>query len=1007
MPVPTPRGSPNTISGRVIQRFSQITVILLVINVVSAAGAQAPKYDVLTHHNDIYRSGVYSSEMILRPANVNSKSFGKIFARRVLGQIWGQPLYVRGVPVKGRLRNVVYVATSENWVYGFDADDRTPDETTKPLMSAFLGKPAMIDEDNFHTIFPSNGISGTPAIDLGNPPNPSKGTLYVVAKLAGDKKFHIFALDLSSLAIRRNVVVSGEAPGQDASGHILKISFDDPDSDSDSNHLNRPALLISNNYLIVAFGSGPPKNDWDASKYHGWVMSYSLPDLVRTGVFITTPSTDTGMGGIWQSGNGPAADDQGDVYFMTGNGKFQSTRALPDLADAFVKLDNHDGTLHLKAWYSPPSREVLQACDLDLGTSGPAVLQDAGKVLGAGKSGILYVLDKDKENLGETETTLTDADDWRGTPDCANKKCIRVAENQYEPPAKTKLACSMKGANGSDTGFNTEDSDHLNSWNKVLDSYPHVHGAPVVWNLGNGSSNLYVWPEQDFLKAYRFNGQSFSPNPVGSSAPVTAARMSMPGGVLSLSWNGANTETGILWAARPDPDARQYAVGTPFVSVFNDVLPNGDGFYEDQQHFVFRNKEGAIWDSFYNRTENQWRFQQVNFSGIPAAGGVFVSVFGSADQQHFAYTDALGNIWDSFYRHSDDKWFFQPIASNGHTPVGGIFVSAFHDQQHFVWRDGSGSIWDSYYRQHDGGWDFQPIHTNGHPAAGNVFVSVFDSADQQHFVYTDSAGNIWDSFYIRGDDNPWHFQQIDTHGHTPVGGIFVSAFHDQQHFAWRDGSGSIWDSYYVQGDGWHFQPIHTNGHPVAGGIFVSVFDSADQQHFAYTDAVGNIWDSFYRRSDDKWLFQPITTNGHAPVGGIFVSAFHDQQHFVWRDGAGSIWDSYYVQEHGWHFQRINNTIDCMSSSGSDLTPNDAPCNAINKTVRGYLEAFDATPGPNGRLKELWNSKANRNDGVWFAKQSPPTIADGKAFLVEFPPPIPGRDWSDSKAFGRLVVYTLR
>src|SRR6266853_6473099 len=112
-----------------MKRFSLpfFAALLFVSNVLSIAGAQVPKYDVLTHHNDIYRSGVYSSESILRPANVNSKSFGKIFARRVLGQIWGQPLYVRGVPVKGRLRNVVYVATSENWVYGFDADDRTPD----------------------------------------------------------------------------------------------------------------------------------------------------------------------------------------------------------------------------------------------------------------------------------------------------------------------------------------------------------------------------------------------------------------------------------------------------------------------------------------------------------------------------------------------------------------------------------------------------------------------------------------------------------------------------------------------------------------------------------------------------------------------------------------------------------------------------------------------------------------------------------------------------------------
>jgi hypothetical protein len=871
-----------------MKRFSLpfFAALLFVINVLSIAGAQVPKYDVLTHHNDIYRSGVYSSETILRPTNVNSKSFGKIFARRVLGQIWGQPLYVRGVPVNGRLRNVVYVATSENWVYGFDADDRTPYEGTKPLMCVFLGSPQWVGDRTFQTIYPSNGITSTPAIDIGIPPDPSKGMLYVVARLKQDDKFHIFALDLRSLAIRPNatgqktgVIVSVTVPGQGTT----TVSFDE-----DEDHLNRPALLISNNYLIIAFGSGP-NNDQDAPNYHGWVMSYSLPNLVRTGVFVTTPTK--GMGGIWQSGNGPAADDQGNVYFLTGNGDFQSTRVPLDLANAFVKLANSDGTLRLRDWYAPPSRDILKHCDLDLGSSGPALLQDAGKVLGVGKSGILYVLDK--ENLGKTDTALAAPAAWRGTPDCTTGQCFRVAENQYASPANTKLACPTSDID-THTHFSGGDK-----WKEVVESYPHVHGAPVVWNLGNGTFNLYVWPEQDYLKVYRFDGKSFSPNPVGSSAPVAAARMSMPGGVLSLSWNGANATTGIIWAARPDPDARQNAVDTPFVSVFR-----------DQQHFVFRNMDGAVWDSFYARAENKWHFQQVNFSGIPATGGVFVSVFDAADQQHFAYTDGVGNIWHSLYRRGDRKWLFH---------------------------------------------------------------------------------------------------QIDTHGHPAVGGIFVSAFHDQQHFVWRDASGSIWDSFYAQADDkWHFNHINTNGHPATGGVFVSVFDAADQQHFVYTDGVGNIWDSLYRRGDHKWLFHQIDTHGHPPAGGIFVSAFYDQQHFVWRDASGSIWDSFYAQaDDKWHFNTINSTFNCMDSSASNLTPDDAPCNAINKIVRGYVEAFAATPTSDGHLVKLWNSKDNQNDGVWFAKQGPPTIADGKVFLAEFPPPLPRQEWSDNNAFGRLVVYSLR
>src|SRR5262249_49489854 len=157
-----------------------------------------------TYHNDVYRSGVYGSETILRPTSVKPGRFGKLFARKVNGQISGQPLYVRGVPVNGQLRNVVYVATSENWVYGFDADDWTPDDETPPLMRRQLeGIPDRIGNQDFYTIYPSNGVSSTPVIDLGNPPDPRNSTLYVVAKLDSDKKFRVFALDLRTLANRR------------------------------------------------------------------------------------------------------------------------------------------------------------------------------------------------------------------------------------------------------------------------------------------------------------------------------------------------------------------------------------------------------------------------------------------------------------------------------------------------------------------------------------------------------------------------------------------------------------------------------------------------------------------------------------------------------------------------------------------------------------------------------------------------------------------------------------
>jgi hypothetical protein len=399
-----------------------IAALLFVIDWSLGAQAESTR-NVVTQHNDIFRSGVYAGETTLRPSNVNPGAFGQIFARSVVGQMWGQPLYVRGVPVRGTARNVVYVATSENWVYGFDADDLNPAESTPPLISVHLGDPKPVNPAVFGTIKPSNGISSTPVIDLASSPNVSTGILYVVALLNKDQKFHIFALDLTSLAVRSDVVIAATVPGQSPQGPTT-ISF------NASEHLNRPALLIVNGHLIIAFGSGP-NNDSDGIAYHGWVLSYGLPGLAQTGAFITTPTTDTGMGSIWQSGNGPAADDQGNVYVMTGNGRFQSINGHTDLANSFIKLSVKPQSLDLADWYAPPSRDVLDACDLDLGASGPAVIPQAGKVLGAGKSGILYVLDKD--NMGKTDTLLASPGTWQGAPDCTRGQCFRIAENHNMP----------------------------------------------------------------------------------------------------------------------------------------------------------------------------------------------------------------------------------------------------------------------------------------------------------------------------------------------------------------------------------------------------------------------------------------------------------------------------------------------------------------------------------------------------------------------------------------------
>jgi rubredoxin len=1046
--------------NRFLLRF--FTALIISGLATATATAQATENDVVTYHNDIYRSGVYAAETILRPSNLNVKRFGKLFTRRVVGQIWGQPLYVEGVPIDGTPRNVVYVATSENWVYAFDADDATQAETTPPLKVVHLGDPASVNPGVFGTIKPSNGISSTPVIDLGSPRNPAQGVLYVVAKLNQDQKFHIVALDLGSLTPKRNVPVEATAPGQGSKGNST-ISFDSSD------HLNRPALLISNSHLIVAFGSGP-NNDADGPSYHGWALSYSLPDLVQTGAFVTTPTTDTGMGGIWQSGNGPAADDQGNIYFMTGNGRFQSTNGLrPDLANSFVKLAVKASSLDLVDWYAPPSRDVLDACDLDLGASGPAVIADAGKVVGAGKSGILYVLDKNK--MGGTDKLLPAPGSWRGTPDCTSGQCFRIVENR-NMQMNTKQACDMSHYPypGSNFGKNS-------NWNDVLNSYPHVHGSPVLWKLGNTNYNLYIWPEEDYLKLYHFDGHTFSTNPTGSSGPLAAAMMSMPGGVLSLSWDGANTGSGIIWVSRPNPENPRI-IGGPSIDVFSG---------HNQQHFAYRTVDGAIRDNFYcpECSGAQWRFQQINCNknsncvdksstalskGPVATGGPFISTYSEHNQQHFTYLDAEGGIQDVFYCPdcSGEKWVVQQINQSGLTDapaaLAGPFVNVFsgHDQQHFVYRAAGGTIWDVFYCPGCSGkkWSKQQINCNsqsncprtsqsadavskGPEASSDPFVSTYSEHNQQHFAYLDTKGGIQDVFYCPDcGGEKWVVQQINQSGLTDapeaVAAPFVNVFsgHDQQHFVYRAAGGTIWDVFYCpgcSGKKWNKQQINCNrqsncprtsksadavskGPEASGGPFVSTYSEHNQQHFAYLDTKGGIQDVFYCPdcSGEKWVVQQINqpglTDAPAAVAAPFVSVFsgHDQQHFAFRTLDGGIWDSFYCPGCSgakWRLQEISTSCIYAPSDQNDLTPNDAPCNAINKIVHGYLQAFNALPDQHGVLSELWNSEENPNDRVeWFAKESPPTIAGGKVFVAEFPAKPANSHWNTNNSSGRLIVY---
>jgi outer membrane protein assembly factor BamB len=441
---------------------------------------------VLTQHNDAARTGANLQETELTPFTVKT-NFGKLFSRGVEGQIYAQPLVVSGIEIPGKgVRDVVYVATMENKVYAFDADRR---EETEFFWKTNLGVPIPHDKipDWFvadmigYNIRPSIGITSTPVID------PASGRMWVVAKTfeAPEKRYFLKCLDIKT-------------------GNILKSSKDIKSTEGPAKleaatALQRPGLLLANNMIYAAFGSHQ-----DAGDYSGWVVSFDIDTLAQKNAFCVTPHDEGGMGGIWQSGNGPAADVQGNVYIMTGNGLFDD--AKKQFSTSFVKLAPD---LTLSDWFTPWNYQELTDEDLDLGSSGPMVLPESEQLVGGGKEGWLFLLDRN--HMGHLQP----------------KHAV--------VPALQKLKVS----------------DHWTltwlSWLFPSFGYHHIHGSPVYWNSAARGRLVYIWPEQTRLKAFQYDAQThFRKKPVakGPKAPH-----GMPGGFLSISANGDHD--GIIWTTSP------------------------------------------------------------------------------------------------------------------------------------------------------------------------------------------------------------------------------------------------------------------------------------------------------------------------------------------------------------------------------------------------------------------------------------------------------------------------
>jgi uncharacterized protein (TIGR03437 family) len=349
--------------------------------------------NVVTYQYDNTRAGQNLNEFLLTRGAVNVNQFGKLFSHPVDGQLYGQPLYVQGVNIAGKgFHNVVYAATEHDTVYAFDADTSTGANAAPLWQVSFLNGPGVTTAPASDLlcgqIDPEIGITGTPVIDLAG------STMYLVAMTketgAGGASYvqRLHALDLTSGAERPGspVVIQASVPGTGEGSNTVVFN--------PRNYKQRPGLLLLNGTVYTAWSS-----HCDIGVYHGWLIGYDARTLRRVTVYNNTPNGNEGS--FWAGGAAPAADSAGNIFLAAGNGTFDVPIGGADLGESFIKLSSAGG-LAVADYFTPFNFQELNDGDVDVGSSGVALLGDeAGSsahphlMVGAGKEGRLYVLDRD------------------------------------------------------------------------------------------------------------------------------------------------------------------------------------------------------------------------------------------------------------------------------------------------------------------------------------------------------------------------------------------------------------------------------------------------------------------------------------------------------------------------------------------------------------------------------------------------------------------------------------
>jgi hypothetical protein len=447
--------------------------------------------DVLTQHNDNARSGANTKESCLRPSMISTMH--QVASFHVDGQIYAQPLVVTTEP-----HRLLIVASTANELFAFDLDTLSPTPVWQ-LGPETFGTPGQMPRWSNPL-----GILSTPVVD------PVAGRVYVIARSCPS------ATSLTGCPQTLHSVDVATGQHLDAVTIAATYTFDDgtvtfnPDA-----QWNRPGLLLQNGQLVAGWACGQVSQNEPYIDFDGYVMAWSVGNLhAAPTVYVTAPHNRGA--GIWQGGGGLTGDGES-IYFNTGNGMLNPAASVPtdypetprDQENSVVRLQTSDGGTRVASYFDDRPYQadgnVFQYTnfyDYDMASSGVAWIPGTDDLVTGSKGGIVYLIDR---------TTMTE----RQTP--------------LSPFTVAALPAGQ--------------TLHIAS----NDDGPEVYGAPAVWRRSSGGLDdalVYMWPRADRLTAFHYDHASSTMTVAAASSDVADGS----GGIVSLSVNGSDTSTALVWA---------------------------------------------------------------------------------------------------------------------------------------------------------------------------------------------------------------------------------------------------------------------------------------------------------------------------------------------------------------------------------------------------------------------------------------------------------------------------